>query len=143
MKKFIILVFIFVGITVSSQTNLDFLNKIDNNIIEIKTLPLVKNNKFICFYRIIIVEQGYEHVSTSVYIQWLKYDEKENKKIMLSQVKVNEIEMWSLSLKKSNNQNSDNLITFSGTHTYTYEDGEIIIQISNIGKYKVIKLPKT
>ena len=83
-------------------------------------------------YRIQIVDQGFEHVTSSVYLEWIRIS-MDGKEIIQSVpiIEINE-NFYSVSVK---NVESDKLI-LSLTHTYSHEKSEIEIITAEPGKYK-------
>ncbi len=89
------------------------------NIRDIEVSPLVINNKFIGYVRVILLENGYEHITTPLTIQWL--DETSSK--IIHEVSLNNIAgPWSLGIDSIKKNSKGLLLKLSGDNAYIIEE---------------------
>ena len=92
-------------------------------------------------YRTVIFSQGFEHVSSEVYIQWLEWNQDGPR--LLESVLVAELSsgLWSVgepmvvSRKRCSMQ-------LAATHTYRSESARFVLQPAGRGKYSIRKVVK-
>lgn len=87
-------------------------------------------------YRVVVFTQGFEHVSSMVYLQWLAWDEDGPR--MLKNTPVAELSsgMWSVgSLSVIPGKGCS--IQLDATHTYSAESERFVVRPVSLGHYSI------
>jgi hypothetical protein len=123
-----ILLFLFSGSLLYTQSPTILVD-----VFEVKSFGHWEEGESYGHYRIKIVNQGFEHVASTVYLEWIRI-EKEGNKITKSIpiTEINESGFYSVSVKKFDGEK----LILSLTHTYSHEDSVLEIIPLEPGKYK-------
>jgi hypothetical protein len=91
-------------------------------------------------YRIIIVNGGFEHIFSHVFLQWIETGTREQGPAILFSTPVEEINrlsLWSIGTPEYILDSKQ--FRLSATNTYTYENTTFLITPDNKGKYHLEK----
>lgn len=87
-------------------------------------------------FRIIIYRQGWEHLTSRIYLQWLTTSDSSREPQVSTTVAVEEIgAFWSVGEPMLQRDNNKTNITLHATHTYTQEQARIRITVLASGRY--------
>ena len=88
-------------------------------------------------YRIVVVNQGWEHVSSKVYIQWIQEDTKNPKNTIKESLLITSVSgvNWSIGQPHLEISKSGTKCTLFGTNPYTLEESKWVVQLAGLGKY--------
>ena len=78
--------------------------------------------------KVTLLSKGYEHVHSPIKIEWLNDNSEVIKTTILNDKNPN---VWALSIVSIENTNTGLNINLSGTHSYSLEDKDFTLQISN------------
>jgi hypothetical protein len=103
------------------------------DVFEVKSFGHWETNDQYGYFRIKIVNQGFDHVASTVYLEWISTKE-EGKEILRSIpiTEINESGFYSVSVKKVKTEK----VTLTLYHTYSHEESELEIIPTEPGKYK-------
>ena len=90
-------------------------------------------------YRLVVFTQGFEHVSSEVYLQWLDADEGKSR--VSRSVAVGELSsgMWSVGTPKVGARGTCSF-ELSASHTYSTEAGRFVVTPTVTGKYSIRRI---
>ncbi len=96
-----------------------------------------EDNDLSGIYRIVVVNQGWEHVSSKVYIQWLQEDTKGSKITIKESLLITNVSggNWSIGQPHLEISKSGTKCILSGTNPYTLEESKWVVQLAEVGKY--------
>jgi len=92
-------------------------------------------------YRTVIFNQGFEHVSSEVYLQWLEWNQEGPR--LLKSVLVTELSsgLWSVGEPAVTSRENCSMV-LAATHTYSLEPARFILRPSGPGKYSLRRVSK-
>lgn len=102
---------------------------------EIKSFGYWETADYEGIYRIVIINRGFEHVSSNVYLEWIS-SENETQKIVKS-ILVSEVsEFYSVSINKIESKK----VLLYLVDSHSFEKSEFKIEPTGLGKYKASAL---
>src|SRR5947208_6198917 len=87
-------------------------------------------------FRVVVVNQGFEHVSSEVYVQWIEWNEDGPR--LLESVLVKELSsgFWSVGKPVMTSRKNCSM-QLEAAHTYTSEDARFVLRAAGRGKYSL------
>jgi hypothetical protein len=92
-------------------------------------------------YRIVVFNQGFEHVSSEVYLQWLEWNQDGSR--LLESVLVTELSsgLWSVGEPVVISQKNCSM-QLAATHTYSSKAARFVLQPAGRGRYSIRRVGK-
>ena len=92
-------------------------------------------------YRIVIFNQGFEHVSSEVYLQWLEWNQDGPR--LVESVLITELSsgFWSVGAPTVISRKNCSM-QLAATHTYSFEAARFVLQPAGRGKYSIRRVGK-
>ena len=87
-------------------------------------------------YRVIVFAQGFEHVSSAVYLQWLEWNEDGPRVIESTLVAKLSSGLWSVGTATAATDDRCSM-QLDATHTYNLEAAHFILQPGGVGRYSI------
>lgn len=93
------------------------------------------------FFRVIVENQGFEHIHSVLWLEWVVAGSRDSQPRVASRVRVDELSMgnWSLGIEPATPTFSANRLLVSGTNPFTLEEQVFSVEFSAVGKYKVVR----
>lgn len=94
------------------------------------------------FYRVRIYQQGWEHVTSTAFLDWIREDPDQTRLIVQASTGISEINdagVWSLWIPEMEFDDSAALVGISGTHTYSGETAFFSVKMTAPGNYSVVQ----
>lgn len=129
-KLFLLLAFVFSSSIVLAQEI-----SVSADIREVKSFGQWSANEHYGNYRIVIVNNGYEHVSNTVYLQWIGTDNDSYQ--VIESIIISEISKDSFYSVRVKSVESEKII-FNLVDSHSFEKSELEIIPTEVGKYKAI-----
>jgi hypothetical protein len=92
-------------------------------------------------FRVVVFSQGFEHVSSEVYVQWIEWNQEGPR--LLESVLVKELSsgFWSVGEPVVTSRKSCSM-RLGATHTYSSEAARFVLRPAGRGKYSVRRIGK-
>lgn len=111
--------------------------QIDPSVAFVTTGNYWENSEISGIYRVLVINQGFEHVSSDVYIQWLQENVEKSSFVVLNSLLVKEVSngQWSIGQPELQTCKKNSICIINGTNPYTLEEKSWIIKLGDVGKY--------
>jgi hypothetical protein len=96
------------------------------------------------FYRVRVYREGWEHVYSVVFLDWIREDPDSEMSVLAASTGVGEIAdeaVWALATPEMEFQGDAAVIGIEGTHTYTGESAFFRVTMTAPGQYEVVRNP--